>query len=443
MFKERRLSTRIKVALFSGTFLFASFVGGSLARADEDHLNTELKVKVSLPTFGLVETEKGLHFFDPDTNSVLKDSFKVFQGKTYYFNSEGNAISGLWEDPTDRSLLYFDEEDHSQLKKSWKSLGKDTYYFDERGKALRGLQTEIKGGEVYYFYSDYRQAKDYLYHRGEDIYFFCPDGRGATGLQVDPKTNKHYYFDELTHKAVKNTAKEIGQDSYYFTADGSALTGSYQDQEGNLYFYDTKTAKMLKNEWQVHEHSTYYFGADGKAVKGFLDIPETNSRYYFDPVTSQQVKNTEIQVGDYLYPIDEEGLVGPGELVAYIWPTDKVDITSYFGYRWHPIFGGYRFHDGIDLADGYGSNIYAVSKGTVITTSYNSGLGYYVQIRHDDGSQTTYAHLSSFNTSEGSRVSQGQVIGYMGSTGNSTGSHLHFEVLNANGQLVDPLSVLP
>lgn len=124
-----------------------------------------------------------------------------------------------------------------------------------------------------------------------------------------------------------------------------------------------------------------------------------------------------------------------------LWPTTSSIITSYFGYRVHPIWGTTRFHSGIDIGAGYGKPIYAAADGVVIFAGWYYGYGYTVVIDHGSGITTLYAHCSSLNVYKGQYVTRGQVIARVGSTGNSTGPHLHFEV-QINGQPVNPLNYL-
>ncbi|WPX97516.1 M23 family metallopeptidase [Candidatus Fokinia crypta] len=117
-------------------------------------------------------------------------------------------------------------------------------------------------------------------------------------------------------------------------------------------------------------------------------------------------------------------------------------ITSIYGRRKHPIFGTYRMHQGIDYGAPRGTLVVASNHGIVKECSYNRGLGRYIRIQHDNGYSTVYGHLSQFspNIMVGKKVSQRQIIGYVGNTGTSTGSHLHFEVrkgkIAMNPQLV-------
>lgn len=123
---------------------------------------------------------------------------------------------------------------------------------------------------------------------------------------------------------------------------------------------------------------------------------------------------------------------------GFTWPAPSSHtITSPYGYRVHPILGTKKFHSGIDIGASYGSSIVAASSGTVIAASYNSSMGNYVMISHGGGITTVYMHCSSLLVSSGQSVSKGQQIARVGSTGRSTGPHLHFSVMK-NGSYVSP-----
>lgn len=114
-------------------------------------------------------------------------------------------------------------------------------------------------------------------------------------------------------------------------------------------------------------------------------------------------------------------------------------ITSYFGYRYHPILHFTRFHAGVDIGAGWGSPIVAAGDGRVIGAGWGGGYGREVQIAHGGGVVSLYGHMSQVVAQPGSFVRAGQLIGYVGSSGLSTGPHLHFEV-RQGGQPVNPLA---
>ncbi|MDP8978228.1 MAG: M23 family metallopeptidase, partial [Actinomycetota bacterium] len=123
---------------------------------------------------------------------------------------------------------------------------------------------------------------------------------------------------------------------------------------------------------------------------------------------------------------------------GWLWPADGPLVSS-FGYRVHPITGVNTMHAGIDLGVSIGAPVYAARSGTVYSAGWRGGYGQAVVVDHGDGLTTLSAHLSQIAVSSGQYVSQGEVIGYAGSTGFVTGPHLHFEV-HRYGRPVDPMA---
>ena len=137
---------------------------------------------------------------------------------------------------------------------------------------------------------------------------------------------------------------------------------------------------------------------------------------------------------------DEKGLSSQKALMKT--PIDGARLSSRFGRRKHPILGYTRMHKGIDFAAPRGTPIYAAGNGTITYAGRKGGYGKYVQIRHNGTFETAYAHMKGFGRGirRGGRVRQGQIIGYVGSTGRSTGPHLHYEV-RRGGRQVNPLRI--
>lgn len=179
----------------------------------------------------------------------------------------------------------------------------------------------------------------------------------------------------------------------------------------------------------------------------------------FDIIVSyRRASSGEIQVGDLLFA----GLEQDGRAKAQLlrWGDDGLffeasgmgaqrtglimpvvgRITSNFGARRHPVLGYTRMHAGVDFGAPHGSPIYAVGDARVAYSGWHGGHGNYVKLDHGGGYATAYAHMSRIAVPDGARVHAGQVLGYVGSTGLSTGPHLHYE-LYQNGQVVNPLSV--
>lgn len=119
-------------------------------------------------------------------------------------------------------------------------------------------------------------------------------------------------------------------------------------------------------------------------------------------------------------------------------PLAAAKLTSDYGMRTHPVVGGRRAHKGVDLAAPTGTPVYATADGIVSRANHFSSYGLYISLHHGAALETRYAHLSRLAVATGQRVNKGDVIGYVGSTGRSTGPHLHYEV-RMDGEAVNPI----
>ena len=140
--------------------------------------------------------------------------------------------------------------------------------------------------------------------------------------------------------------------------------------------------------------------------------------------------------GEAASPAAPSALSGPGELPKFF-PLAPRAITSGFGPRQHPILGGLRGHAGVDLAAQYGAPIGATAAGRVRAAGWSGGYGLMVVVDHPGGTQTVYGHMSRLAVQAGQAVRVGDVVGFVGSTGLSTGPHVHYEV-RVRGQAVNP-----
>ena len=146
------------------------------------------------------------------------------------------------------------------------------------------------------------------------------------------------------------------------------------------------------------------------------------------PPPSSEDKEDEKEEEDK-HPVNPSGMV---------WPCSSHRVTSPFGHRDSPTAGASTFHNGIDIGAPEGSAIYAAASGTVLTAGYSSARGYYIEISHGDGMKTVYMHCKALYVNSGDQVSAGQHIAAVGSTGISTGPHLHFGVM-VNGSYKNPM----
>lgn len=182
------------------------------------------------------------------------------------------------------------------------------------------------------------------------------------------------------------------------------------------------------------------FEDDAERYKAYWDIVDAELEQVQELIDK---KSAELWAQEQAAQSPNPGYSG-GVIVSggyYAWPSYCTYVSSPFGPRTHPIYGQLRPHTGVDIAASYGTAITAAASGivTLAVLDYGSvGYGTYVAIYHPNGTTTLYAHMSALAVSPGQSVSQGQVIGYVGSTGASTGPHIHFEI-RVNGACVDPM----
>ena len=158
-------------------------------------------------------------------------------------------------------------------------------------------------------------------------------------------------------------------------------------------------------------------------------------------IAEKETELKEAKYDEYLKKLALQGENPPSD-ATWVTPVSGWKLTSPFGMRLHPVLGYYRMLNGIDMACSQGTPIYATRAGKVTRTAYQAGgAGNYVSINHLDGFSSIYMHMTHYVVSAGQTVSQGQLIGYVGSTGISTGPHLHFGISNA-GTYVNPLAYI-
>lgn len=182
--------------------------------------------------------------------------------------------------------------------------------------------------------------------------------------------------------------------------------------------------------------------ARGEEFQQLLDVAELDAAALGSDIKDVQNQYDAAKRAEWLAtsvptPASGGGSDAPASSAKWLRPTNYVRVSSPYGWRTHPIYGDYRFHYGVDLSASSGTPIYASRGGRVTIATYSSSGGYYVEINHGDGFSSRYLHMTHYIVSVGQTVSAGQVIGYVGSTGASTGPHLHFSVLY-NGNYVNP-----
>lgn len=190
------------------------------------------------------------------------------------------------------------------------------------------------------------------------------------------------------------------------------------------------------NNLYKNQRRTIKRGVEGKKEVSY-NINLLNGYQSFLEVESEKVLKEPVNA---IVRIGTKTSVSRGGRINYGVVSGK-RISSLYGYRIHPITGRKRYHDGLDIAATHGNAVYAYSSGKVVQAGWNGGYGYQVLIDHGNGLKTRYAHLSKIYVRIGQKVGTGERIGAVGSTGNSTGPHLHFEVIK-NGWTQNPLNYI-
>ena len=186
--------------------------------------------------------------------------------------------------------------------------------------------------------------------------------------------------------------------------------------------------------------------AKGEEYLAYVEECEEKDRIMMEEIANKQEEYDKAKYSEWLAtsvpPTTRPG-GRPNTVDGVTWyvPTENYRITSPFGMRIHPVYGYPKMHTGVDLAAPYNTPIYASRAGVVVWAGWGDTGGWWVKVDHGDGFATTYLHLTRYIVKIGDFVEAGQVLGYMGSTGVSTGSHLHFGVMY-NGEWVDPLKYI-
>ncbi|QGM96135.1 M23 family metallopeptidase [Methylocystis parvus] len=254
--------------------------------------------------------------------------------------------------------------------------------------------------------------------------------------------------------AVARRATKRIQQADDFTSDGE------DDDSGAMRLYDSLYETALKQQVPkpVVNELVRVFANDvdlqrgvsgGDSLDMFYDEPEDGSGPTRDSLLYASLTTRNETYRYYRFQTPDDGLVDyydengrSSRKFLVRKPISIGETRSGFGMRRHPILGYYKMHTGVDWAAPIGTPILAAGNGTVIKAQWDSGYGRRVEIQHANGYITTYNHMSGFarGITEGVRVKQGQVVGFLGSTGLSTGPHLHYEVM-VNGHFVDPMRV--
>ncbi len=209
-------------------------------------------------------------------------------------------------------------------------------------------------------------------------------------------------------------------------ADKTALETARQEQKDAKAEQEAAKAELKSQQAQVDALITEISGQESqvKAAEAKLQAAAN--------AADAEIRAAEKELASQIANVPSES--------GFLWPLPgRYNLSSLYGSRKHPVTGKANNHTGIDVPAPSGTPIQACKSGVVTTSTYNNSYGNYVVVSHSDGTSTLYAHMSRRNASKGQTVSQGQVIGYVGTTGSSTGNHLHLEI-RVNGSRRDPIN---
>lgn len=251
-------------------------------------------------------------------------------------------------------------------------------------------------------------------------------------------------FNTVTDTAANNDDDDDDDDgsgvrlyqSIYETALRNKVPQSVIEDMIRVYSYDVDFQKKVQpgDSFEVffagEEESVASSNEKSEVLYAALTTGGETKKYY-------RFQTPDDSVVDYY---DETGKSAKKFLVRK--PVSNAIMRSGFGGRRHPILGYTKMHTGVDWATAYGTPIFASGNGTIEVAGWEGGYGKYIKIKHPNGYETAYGHMSAFakGMEPGTRVRQGQIIGFVGSTGMSTGAHVHYEIL-VNGRFVDPMRV--
>lgn len=254
---------------------------------------------------------------------------------------------------------------------------------------------------------------------------------------VSRKNDGEYDAREVKVKLLRYVSKYYGtlKDGLYNDGVASGISPTSMMNMISLYSYDVDFERDIHDGDKFEMLVESFYGEDGKKIK------DGNVLY-----SSLTLQNRAIEI--YMHKIDNrvEYFDTKGNSVRKSLLRTPMNgaarISSGFGLRRHPILGYSKMHKGIDFAAGSGTPILAAGSGTIVHFGVKGGYGNFVQIKHNDDYSTAYGHASRFNKKfrVGAKVKQGEVVAYVGSTGRSTGPHLHFEVIY-KGTQINPAKV--
>lgn len=246
--------------------------------------------------------------------------------------------------------------------------------------------------------------------------------------------------DKKRLQEIKHAAKVVEATQQELVEDKAELVAAREELDASQLILDEKRAQADELLRQLI--------AKGQEFDLLMEEGEDAQHELMNEIAAKEKEYKDAQYKEWLATYVPPTTIAAGSTkpstqvpssTGWICPVPSYTLTSPFGMRIHPIYGYEKMHQGVDLATSQGTPIYAAKSGKVTNASFQAGgAGYYVSINHGDGFTSVYMHMTHFIVSPGQYVTTGQVIGYVGSTGASTGPHLHFGIAY-NGSYINPM----
>ncbi len=286
-------------------------------------------------------------------------------------------------------------------------------------------------------YDTMKKRIKYMYENGKNDYIkLIFQSKSITDmLNRVEYINKITMYDKNMFSKYQETCDNIAEKKKVVE---SELYHLNEYKESLRYKKSTVNSLVKKKSAQLDKYKGILGNSNAEIEKYMKKIADKENE--LEKLLEQ--KRNEIAVKEAENQNDKDGKKPSVNVSGYCWPLPVAGtITSHFGYRNAPTAGASTYHKGIDISVPVGTKVLASQSGTVVTAAYSASAGNYVCIYHGNGIYTYYMHCSSLAVSEGKSVSRGQKIALSGSTGVSTGPHLHFAI-NVNGEYVNPLNYI-
>ena len=371
-----------------------------------------------------------------EQNKLLTETRQKVLG----FESEINKLQGEIDTLTNKIKDVEKEIDQvkKEIEKKEKELAKKQEILDKR---LRSTYMNNVGDKMIYMLIESKNIGDLLSNIANINIIIKTDQELIAEIENDKsiiESKKKELEDkekdltntragiESSQAKVKESKKEVEKLEQEYAQEASKLK-ALEDERTREYNALSDREKAIQDEISKYEHDN-------------VNLEEYYKNISTPPVTNNNAGSNNSSSGNNESSSNSGSGNSGSTSVQFIKPVNAV-ITSNYGSRIHPITGKQSFHRGTDFGASSGTPIKAIAGGVVTTAGYNSSFGNMVIIDHGNGYTSLYAHASSLNVSAGQRVSQGQTVSFVGSTGNSTGPHLHLE-MRYNGSYVNPMNYI-